>query len=73
MRVTFATEEGETYTVDVDATMELENVAALLEAEVWISSLCLASLQRVTPYAHVSFRSQGSQLPINRYISMGHS
>jgi hypothetical protein len=34
MRLSFATEQGETYTVDVDPSMELENVTALLEAEV---------------------------------------
>lgn len=34
MRLTIATEDGQTFNVDVDATMELENVAALLEAEV---------------------------------------
>lgn len=33
MRLTIATEEGETYNVDVDS-MELENFKALLEAEV---------------------------------------
>lgn len=34
MRVTVATEEGETYAVDVAPEMELENVLALLEADV---------------------------------------
>jgi hypothetical protein len=45
MRVTFATEDGETFTVDVDATMELENVAALLEVEVSIDLCLLATAQ----------------------------
>lgn len=34
MRLTVATEEGSTLNIDVDPGMELENVAALLEAEV---------------------------------------
>jgi hypothetical protein len=34
MRLTVATEEGSTFNIDVDPDMELENVAALLEAEV---------------------------------------
>lgn len=32
--LTFATEDGNTFNVDVDLSMELENVMALLEAEV---------------------------------------
>ncbi len=34
MRVTFATEIGDSYTVEIDPQMELENIMALLEAEV---------------------------------------
>lgn len=34
MRLTVATEEGSTFNIDVDPGMELENVAALLEADV---------------------------------------
>lgn len=34
MRLTIATEEGSTFNIDVDASMELENLMALLEAEV---------------------------------------
>jgi hypothetical protein len=34
MRLTVATEDGDTYTVDVAPEMELENVLALLEADV---------------------------------------
>lgn len=38
MRLTIANQEGSTFNIDVDATMEMENVMALLEAEV--SALC---------------------------------
>lgn len=34
MRLTVATEEGDTFSIDVDPGMELENVSALLEADV---------------------------------------
>lgn len=34
MRLTIATEEGATFNVDVDSSMELDDFAALLEAEV---------------------------------------
>lgn len=34
MQVTFVTDLGQTYAVDIDPDMELENVMALLEAEV---------------------------------------
>jgi hypothetical protein len=34
MRLTFVTDLGQTYTVEIDPKMELENVMALLEAEV---------------------------------------
>lgn len=34
MNLTFATDLGETFSVEIDANMELENVMALLEAEV---------------------------------------
>ncbi|KAK4051473.1 DNA damage-inducible protein 1 [Microbotryomycetes sp. JL221] len=37
MRVTIATEDGQTFVIDVDPTMELENVAALLEADTGIA------------------------------------
>jgi hypothetical protein len=43
MRLTIATEEGETYNVDVDS-MELENFKALLEAEVRESNPTSTSL-----------------------------
>jgi hypothetical protein len=45
MRLTFVTDMGATYTVEIDPKMELENVMALLEAEVseclWL--YCLSS------------------------------
>ena len=34
MRLTFVTDLGQTYIVEIDPKMELENVMALLEAEV---------------------------------------
>jgi hypothetical protein len=34
MRLTFVTDLGQTYVVEIDPKMELENVMALLEAEV---------------------------------------
>lgn len=34
MELTFVTELGETYAVEIDENMELENVMALLDAEV---------------------------------------
>ena len=36
MKITFVTELGETFSVEIDPSMELENVMALLEAEVSI-------------------------------------
>lgn len=34
MRITFATDMGESYSVEIDPQMEIENIMALLEAEV---------------------------------------
>lgn len=34
MNLTFVTETGETYAIEIDPQMELENIMALLEAEV---------------------------------------
>ena len=34
MELTFVTDLGQSFVVDIDPTMELENVMALLEAEV---------------------------------------
>jgi hypothetical protein len=36
MNLTFVTDLGQTFTVEIDPSMELENVMALLEAEVWV-------------------------------------
>jgi DNA damage-inducible protein 1 len=38
MELTFVTDLGQSFVVDIDPTMELENVMALLEAEVSRSS-----------------------------------
>ena len=40
MELIFSTELGETYTIEIDENMELENVMALLEVEV-SSDFCL--------------------------------
>jgi hypothetical protein len=34
MELTFVTDLGATFSIDIDANMELENIMALLEAEV---------------------------------------
>jgi hypothetical protein len=47
MKLTFFTELGESYTVEIDENMELENVMALLEAEVSPSSRISRILSRV--------------------------
>jgi hypothetical protein len=39
MELTFVTDIGQTFVVDIDPSMELENVMALLEAEVRTRSL----------------------------------
>jgi hypothetical protein len=50
MRVTFATEIGDSYTVEIDPQMELENIMALLEAEVHKQLFFLLwSLTRASP------------------------
>lgn len=36
MELTFVTDLGETFVVEIDPSMELENVMALLEAEVLV-------------------------------------
>lgn len=40
MRLTFCTETGQAYPVEVDAQMELENIMVLLEAEVLWLAFC---------------------------------
>lgn len=44
MRLTFATETGQTFVIEIDPQMELENIMALLEAEVefWARNRCLS-------------------------------
>jgi hypothetical protein len=42
MRITFVTDLGATYSIEIDPKMELENVMALLEAEVGVSRHCAA-------------------------------
>lgn len=46
MELTFVTDLGQTFVVEIDPNMELENVMALLEAEVrpWISVWVVQSL-----------------------------
>lgn len=43
MRITFVTDVGESYALEIDPNMEMENIMALLEAEVsarfWIALL----------------------------------
>lgn len=50
MQLTFVTDLGQTYAVDIDPDMELENVMALLEAEVsrFLSTPLLFSSNQVT-------------------------
>jgi hypothetical protein len=45
MRLTFVTDLGQTYIVEIDPKMELENVMALLEAEVSDSRIMNVSPQ----------------------------
>jgi hypothetical protein len=46
MQLTFVTDLGQSYAVDIDPDMELENVMALLEAEV--SQFTLPPIQPIT-------------------------
>jgi len=55
MELTFFTELGESFVVEIDENMELENVMALLEAEV--SSV------------HAHFRRRGSPLSMSLFPS----
>ncbi|KDQ08230.1 hypothetical protein BOTBODRAFT_569995 [Botryobasidium botryosum FD-172 SS1] len=41
MRITFVTDLGQTYTIEIDPQMELENIMALLEAEVYNPFYCI--------------------------------
>lgn len=44
MKITFVNDFGQTYTIEIDPQMELENVMALLEAEVRQRSMLCESL-----------------------------
>jgi len=48
MRLTFVTDLGQTYVVEIDPKMELENVMALLEAEVSDSRTIMYHLSSVS-------------------------
>lgn len=53
MELTFCTELGETYAVEIDENMELENVMALLEVEVspvHVRSLAFDTADHCCPY-----------------------
>lgn len=54
MRLTIATEEGATFNVDVDSSMELNDFAALLEAEVRLPR----SSQRIEAVLEVAERKK---------------
>lgn len=52
MRISFVTDLGQTYAIEIDPQMELENIMALLEAEVrvpfdaalrWLTAVCTQS------------------------------
>lgn len=55
MELTFFTELGESFVVEIDENMELENVMALLEAEV--SSVHAHVLRRGSPLSMLLFSS----------------
>jgi DNA damage-inducible protein 1 len=40
MQITFVTDVGESYVLEIDPNMEMENIMALLEAEVSASHPC---------------------------------
>lgn len=48
MQLTFLNDLGQPTVVDIDAGMELENVMALLEAEVRVQRLVIASAPAVS-------------------------
>jgi hypothetical protein len=59
MQLTFVTDLGQSYAVDIDPDMELENVMALLEAEVsrLLSTPLLSSPNQRMPIPFLSHRS----------------
>lgn len=52
MHLTFVTDDGDGYHVEIDPGMELGNVMALLEAEVgvWLSVRCVPAIYCVVGY-----------------------
>ena len=55
MRLTFCTETGQAYQIEIDPQMELENIMALLEAEVlWLA---------FTPLMHLPLRLSAAAAP----------
>jgi DNA damage-inducible protein 1 len=63
MELTFVTDLGQTFVVEIDPNMELENVMALLEAEVNQSLTIHASGILIRAFFH-SFARQSS-IPVN--------
>jgi hypothetical protein len=62
MRLTFVTDLGATYTIEIDPKMELENVMALLEAEV-------SDFLQVNTWPHVFPRDKSGVPPAEQSIS----
>lgn len=54
MELTFVTDLGQSFTIEIDSKMELENVMALLEAEVSGSRRCIAKLRSFLAISPVS-------------------
>ena len=69
--LTFATEDGNTFNVEVDLGMELENVMALLEAEASRRSRSSGSGGSVAREAEVGTSSRGAQRLVNDSDSAG--
>jgi hypothetical protein len=58
MELTFCTELGESYAVEIDENMELENVMALLEVEVSSAHVHTLAFDTVDHrYVHVAIRA----------------
>jgi len=62
MRLTFVTDLGATYTIEIDPKMELENVMALLEAEV-------SDFLQVNSWPHVFHHDKSGVPPAEQSIS----
>lgn len=65
MKLTFVTDLGQSFVVEIDPDMELENVMALLEAEV---SLALYLGLHIMEWLFILFCSQGYPLQNRVYI-----